>query len=137
VLAILGIAAAAVAPALSNAVTVDPLHAAGDDVLRILAGARTVALAEGSMVTVIVQTPDGRYRVEAGRGVEVRELATGRLDLPQDVRVTGGVADAARVRIRFRPLGGADGGPVVLYGPTGALRIEVDPWTGETSVAGR
>ncbi|HEX7091582.1 MAG TPA: prepilin-type N-terminal cleavage/methylation domain-containing protein [Longimicrobiales bacterium] len=32
VLAILGIAAAAVAPALSNAVTVDPLHAAGDDV---------------------------------------------------------------------------------------------------------
>ena len=116
VLAIIGIVSLVAAPALPHAGPPDPAIE--------LAGAlrRSAALAARLDRPVEIT-----YDARAGRAV-VR-LADSAI-AEQEISGSG----VAPAEFRFLPDGRAAGGPVVLLGPSGGSRVEVDPWTSRVSV---
>jgi general secretion pathway protein H len=134
VLAILGIAAAAVAPALARAARGStPVERSTEEVLRVLRSARKEALQRGVAVTVWITPGSGRYRVveAVSDGPAPDPVAGGVLALVPDTRL---LADPPGASFAFDPLGGGSGGPLTVQGSTGVRVVRVDRWTGEPHV---
>lgn len=124
-LAIIGIVATAVAPALRPARD-DGATRATRAVVALLDSARATAMRRGTVVTVVVDAVANRAWV-----------ATGADEMPTDARAIDvgerGTLDAAGRRARwvFTPAGMAFGDALVVRDGARAVRIRVDTWTGE------
>jgi len=123
VIAILGITAAAVVPALARATTEDDLTRGARALGDVLDAARSRALERTRSVSVTLVPETGRYWVSAG----AEPLDSGILGLDPGVRLQ---SPAPRPSFRFDPLGTADGDSVLLVGPSGARALSLDRWTG-------
>ncbi len=132
-LAILGLTAAAVAPALGRLGT-EPTGSAAREFAGDLRSARRTAIERGRAATVSTVPGTGRYTVERdardGDGppeVDVR-------DLPDDARFA---ASEPPARIRFSPLGVATAGRVSIRAAGRRTVVSVDRWTGGVRVERR
>lgn len=131
VIAILGITAAAVVPALARVATEDDLTAATRQLETVFASARGQAVERATSVGVTLVPETGRYWTTP---VDGAVLDSGRLTFPAGVRLQ---SRASRPTFRFDPLGTADGDSLVLVGTSGARAITVDHWTGELNAPAR
>lgn len=133
VLAILGITAAAVVPALARATTDDDVARAARDFERVAVAARTTALERATPVDVTVIPESGRYWVrlldDGGTTID-----SGTIVLDHGTRLRSLVS---RPRMRFGPLGTADGDSLIVLGGGGARALVLDRWTGGIRVEPR
>ena len=131
VLAILGITAAAVVPALARAPTEDDLTRAARALERVAAAARRTALERATPVAVTLVPESGRYWVHLSDGTAID---SGAIALDQGTRMRSAVP---RPQFRFGPLGTADGDSLLLLGAGGAQSLVADRWTGGIRVEPR
>ena len=129
VMAILGIAIAAVVPATRRSASEDAAQAAATELYSLLSGARRLAVERSTPVTVILDPDSGRYWIVEG-GVD--SLVTGLLDLESDITL---IAPEPRVHVRFEPDGPARADPLVLEARGVRLSLRIDRWTGEVGLA--
>lgn len=131
VVLLLGMAAGVAVPALSRLDMDDPVAGAVRDVERLLSRARLTAAERAVSVRVVVDVATARYEATAsshtGRDI-VLPFAQGTLDLPMGVALA---ATRPLAVFTFDPLGPAAGDTVRVVGPSGEVRVVVDPWTGE------
>jgi prepilin-type N-terminal cleavage/methylation domain-containing protein len=133
VLAILGITAAAVVPALARATTDDDVTRAARDFERVAVAARTAAIERATPVDVTVVLESGRYWVRLlGEGGAT--IDSGAIVLEHGTRLRSPVP---RPRFRFGPLGTADGDSLIVLGASGARALVLDRWTGGIRVEAR
>jgi len=124
VIAILGITAAAVVPALARATTEDGVTRAARGFERVAVAARTTALERATPVNLILVPESGRYCV---RLLDGATIDSGTIVLEHGTRLRSPVA---RPRFRFGPLGTADGDSLIVLGTGGARALVIDRWTG-------
>jgi type II secretion system protein H len=133
VIAILGITAAAVVPALARATTEDDVTRAARAFERVAVAARTTALERATPVDLTLVPESGRYWVrlldEGGAAID-----SGTIVLEHGTRLRSPVP---RPRIRFGPLGTADGDSLIVLGASGAQALVLDRWTGGIRVEPR
>ncbi len=133
VLAILGITAAAVVPALARATEEDDVTATARGVERVLLAARTTALERAARIDVeLIPLPEGaRYWVHTQGGAL---LDSGTIVLAGSSRIQSPVP---RPRFRFGPTGIVDGDSLLVLGTAGARVLVIDRWTGAIRVDAR
>ena len=131
VIAILGITAAAVVPALARATTEDDVTRAARGFERVAVAARTTALERATPVELILVPESGRYWV---RLVDGTAIDSGTIALENGTRVRSPVP---RPQFRFGPLGTADGDSLLILGAGGAQALVLDRWTGGIRVETR
>ena len=135
VLLLMGISLAVVAPALPR-----PPHgaeAAARKTARLLEQTRRTAAQHGRNTRIELNLATGAFGVWVEDPFDGRDslIAAGELLLP------GEMAEAdpntgARARVRFDPLGRADGEPIRFRDGGGrSMTVAVDPWTGGVRVA--
>jgi general secretion pathway protein H len=122
VLAILGLTAAVVVPALPRLVPDDPLTQSTGEVVGLLREARGAALERAAPVTVTLDPATGRYWTGDTSAV---------LHLAEGVTLS---ADTNRVSFTFTATGPAHGPVVLVRAPDGARQVGVDRWTGAVHV---
>jgi len=137
-LAIIGIAASAVAPAWRGARDArdDDAGRAARSVVRLLEGARATAARRGEVVTLAIDATSARAWLTTGDGMPVD---AGAVDLGAAgvLATIAPATDAGRARFVFTPAGMAFGDALVVRDGVRALRVHVDPWTGEAHVEPR
>ena len=131
VLAILGITAAAVVPALARATEEDDVTRATRDVERILVAGRTAALERAAHVDVTFIPALGKYWTRTRDG---NTLDSGTVALAGTSRLQSFVD---RPRFQFGPAGTVDGDSLVVLGSAGARALVIDRWTGAIRVEPR
>jgi type II secretion system protein H len=131
VLAILGIAAAAVLPALRATTRAEGVAAAAADMARLLRAGRAAALARAVPVTVTFVPTSRRYLVEAERDDTAATLAEGTLPVRTDLTVA---ATDRPMRVTFDPYGVAKPDSLTWTGPDGLAVVGVAPWSGDVYV---
>jgi len=131
VLAILGITAAAVVPALARATSEDDVTRAARALEQVAAAARRTALERARADVVTLVPESGRYWVHLSDGTTID---SGAIALDQGTRLRSAVP---RPQLRFGPLGTADGDTLLLLGAGGAQALVVDRWTGGIRVEPR
>ena len=131
VIAILGITAAAVVPALARATTEDDVTRAASGFERVAVAARTTALERATPVDLILVPESGRYWV---RLLDGATIDSGTIALEHGTRMRSPVP---RPRFRFGPLGTADGDSLLILGAGGAQALVLDRWTGGIRVEAR
>jgi len=133
VLAILGITAAAVVPALARATEEDDVTATARGVERVLLAARTTALERAARIDVeLIPLPEAaRYWVHTQGGAL---LDSGTIVLAGSSRIQSPVP---RPRFRFGPTGIVDGDSLLVLGTAGARVLVIDRWTGAIRVDAR
>ena len=124
-LAIVGIMAATVAPALRVARD-DDARRGTRAVVALLEAARATAATRGVAVTLVVDVSTLRAWVTPGDGAPTIDAGT--IDLGDAGTLQ---ARARRARWTFMPTGAAFGDAIVVSDAGRAVRIAVDPWTGE------
>ncbi|HET8655008.1 MAG TPA: GspH/FimT family pseudopilin [Longimicrobiaceae bacterium] len=136
VLTVIGVVLAIAAPSV-------PRSSAADDAARalgrVLESAREHAALRAVNVAVEIEPGSARYRmVRIDPGGADSLLVEGSLASPRvhlEDGDSGSVGGAGVLRIRFSPLGRADGGPVEVQDGRGDRRIvRVDPWSGRSDV---
>ncbi len=132
VLAILGLTAAAVVPALARATEEDDVTATARGVERVLLAARTTALERAARIDVeLIPLPEAaRYWVHKGGAL----LDSGTIVLAGSSRIQSPVP---RPRFRFGPTGIVDGDSLLVLGTAGARVLVIDRWTGAIRVDAR
>lgn len=133
VLFLLGLSAAAVAPALAPLVEDDPVREGAEEVARVLRSARRSALERGEAVAVVLEPASGRYWVRTA-GADPVPLAEGAFALREGVALS---AESPRARLSFAPSGAAAGGPVTVHGAGRARTLRIERWTGDIRVESR
>ena len=131
VLAILGITAAAVVPALARATAEDDVTRTVRDVERVLLLARTRALEQATRVDITIVPEQGRYWIRSADG---EPIDSGTIALVGASRL---YSENARPRFRFSPAGIIDADPLAVLGTGGARAISIDRWTGAVHVDAR
>jgi type II secretion system protein H len=131
VLAILGITAAAVVPALARIAPDDELTRATRQLDALLASAQKASLERATSVEVAFAPELNRYWVRLADSVTID---SGAIATDEAVRLSISVV---RPRIRFHPLGTIDSDSLTLRGPTGAAAVVIDRWTGRVHVEPR
>jgi len=134
VIAILGITSAAVVPAFARATRDDAVTRAARDFERVVASARETALTRAVRVRVTIVPETGRYWVQVESASDLSALDSGVFALSGGVRFQSPVP---RPSVAFDPLGVADGDSLLVLGPTGAMALVIDRWTGEAHVQAR
>lgn len=132
VLAILGITAAAVVPALTRATEEDDVTRTARGVEALLIDARARALARAAPVEVELVPEQARYWMRAAGDGAI--LDSGTLVLAGGSRLHSA---AARPLFRFGPTGLTDGDSLIVLGAAGARALFVDRWTGAIRVQAR
>ena len=131
VLAILGITAAAVAPAMVRGLSEDDVTRVARRLEMVLGSARTAALEGAATVEFALVLETGRYRVLDRDGVE---LDSGAIELDAGLRLH---SPNPRPVFRFDRLGTGFGDEILVLSPAGARALVVDQWTGAIRVARR
>lgn len=131
VLAILGITAAAVVPALARATEEDSTTRAARELERVLIAARTAALERARPVDLTLLPEQGRYRTRLRDGAA---LDSGTIALDAGIRIRSAVSPQV---FRFSPTGTVDGDSLLVLGTGGARVVLVDRWTGGIRVESR
>ena len=145
VLAILGLTAAAVAPAFREAASrpADPLAAAANDVAQLLRRARSTALERGASVSVAVSgAAGGRVRRIGADAASLRAVVTidsagvARIAARDFVVMPAGASFAALSApvIGFAADGRSSGGAWTISAGARTATIAVDRWTGDVRV---
>ena len=134
VLALLGVMAAVVAPALPAARDDRGAARAARSLLVRLQAARTTAARRALVVTVVLDPATGRLWEAAGAGAPLAASPSPE-SLPDDAVAI--VAAGPRARWTFLPAGGAFGDDVLVRDGRDAFVVSVDPWTGAPRVAPR
>lgn len=136
-LAILGVSAGAVVPALVSARSESGVTRASRALVELLHHTRARAADLGVVVTLVVDPGSGRGWIAEGSDAPLVQdsMAVSLVAVLADARKAGDVvtiaADRARARWTFTPSGLAFGGPVVVYDATHSVIVGVDRWTGE------
>jgi len=128
VLAILGITAAAVVPALARATEEDDVTRTARDVERMLVAARDRALARAERVEVALIPEQGRYWI---RGSDGQVLDSGVIAFAAASRVQ---SNAVRPRFQFNADGTVDADSLLVLGAAGARALVIDRWSGAIRV---
>jgi len=128
VLAILGITAAAVVPALGRIAPDDELTRTARRLDALLTSAQRTALERAVPVEVAFVPELDRYWIRLGDSVM---LDSGAISGETAVRLW---STAARPRVRFGPHGIVDADSLALLGPSGAAAVTIDRWTGALHV---
>jgi prepilin-type N-terminal cleavage/methylation domain-containing protein len=126
VLAILGLGAAAAAPAYRAFAHTDETAAVAGSVADALRTAARMARERASIVTVIMDSTSLQYWVV----VPGDTVTTGSLG-GSAVRIA---MSAARTMVSFEADGRASHASLSVHGPAGARYIEIDAWTGDIQV---
>ena len=134
VLALLGVVAAIVAPAIPS-----PRRAsAEDDVARttrelvsLLEHTRLAALERGATVQLLLDPAAAHAWIFTVVDGDARLLVDSTLDRAPGASLQ---ADAPRVRFTFHPGGTATGGVITVQGGAAERRVRVDPWSGAPRV---
>ncbi len=134
VLIVIAVTAALIAPALMRV-----SGAAADDsesapLSALLRAARRQALAGGSVVTLIVDPKEARYRADTSGPRGTGLLSEGELAFQPGVTLE---SDSLRVRFSFRPDGSVFGDTLTIRGRWTSSRVSVDRWTGAIHVDAR
>jgi type II secretion system protein H len=124
VLAILGITAAAVVPALSRIAPDDELTRAARRLDGLLASAQRAALERAAPVEVTFVPESDRFWIRLD---DSATLDSGAISSEAGVRLW---STAVRPRVRFDPEGIVDADSLALLGPSGAVAVTIDRWTG-------
>ncbi|HEV8410425.1 MAG TPA: prepilin-type N-terminal cleavage/methylation domain-containing protein [Gemmatimonadaceae bacterium] len=133
VLAIMAVSAMLVAPALSRMGQGKP-PAVGDDVIKLLTDARTIAISRNETVTLRLDPVSGRYRADTVGVSGSGELGEGAMTLgAQEVLVT----DLPRLVYVFHPTGSTFADTVLVRGAGSSVLVSVDPWNGVAYAASR
>ena len=133
VLAIMAVSAMLVAPALSRMGQGKP-PGVGDDVVKLLADARQIAIDRNETVTLRLDPVSGRYRADTVGVSGSGELGEGTMTLgAQEALVT----DLPRLVYVFHPTGATLADTVLVRGAGAAALVWVDPWSGVASAAAR
>jgi prepilin-type N-terminal cleavage/methylation domain-containing protein len=133
VLAVMAISALLVAPALSRMGQGKP-PGVGDDVVKLLADARQIAIDRNETVTLRLDPVSGRYRADTVGVSGSGELGEGTMTLgAQEALVT----DLPRLVYVFHPTGATLADTVLVRGAGAAALVWVDPWSGVASAAAR
>jgi len=134
VLIVISITAGLIAPAImrmSGVRTDDPETA---PVAALLRAARRQALEGGTVVTVVLDPEDARYRADTTGPRGAGLLSEGELDLEPGVTLE---SDSIRVRFTFRPDGSVFGDTLTIRGRWASSRLAIDRWTGAIHVDAR
>jgi prepilin-type N-terminal cleavage/methylation domain-containing protein len=133
VLAIMAISALLVAPALSRMGQGKP-PGVGEDVVKLLADARQIAIQRNETVTLRLDPVSGRYRADTVGISGSGELGEGTMTLgAQEALVT----DQPRLVYVFHPTGATLADTVLVRGAGAAALVSVDPWNGVAYVTAR
>jgi prepilin-type N-terminal cleavage/methylation domain-containing protein len=133
VLAIMAISAMLVAPALARMGQGKPLGV-GEDVVKLLADARQIAIQRNETVTLRLDPVSGRYRADTVGVSGSGELGEGTMTLSaQEALVT----DQPRLVYVFHPTGATLADTVLVRGAGAAALVSVDPWNGVAYVTAR
>jgi prepilin-type N-terminal cleavage/methylation domain-containing protein len=133
VLAIMAISAILVAPAFSRMGQGKP-PAVGDDVIKLLTDARTIAITRNETVTLRLDPLSGRYRADTVGVSGSGELGEGTMTLgAQETLVT----DQPRLVFVFHPTGSTFADTVLVRGAGSAMLVSVDPWNGVAYASAR
>ena len=124
VLAIVGITAAAVVPAMTRITSESGALSAARQLEQVLAAARTTALERAIATEVVVAPQLARYWVHAA---DSGTIDFGLIELEQGVTLS---STAIRPHFRFAPSGTATADSLVALGPDAAVLLTVDPWSG-------
>ena len=136
-LAILGVAAGAVVPALVGARSEGGVTRASRALAEVLHHSRARAADLGVVVTLVVDPGSGRAWIAEGDDAPLVEDSTAAslIAVLADARTAGDVVtiapDRARARWTFTPSGLAFGGPVLVHDATRSVIVGVNRWTGE------
>lgn len=126
----MGVAAAAVAPAIRDTEADTPVFQSATEVARLLRSARRTALERGVPVTVTVIPGSALYLVET-EDESVDVLARGALALVPGTTI---VPQRRRSRFMFWPAGGAEPDSLRITGQSGSATVLVDQWSGEVRI---
>ncbi len=130
VMAIMGVLATLVVPALTDLTRITPRRA-GQELIDLLTYARRLAVDSSVSVTVLFDPWAGSYRIDStGVGgaaiVEEGSLDLGAMDPLQ--------TEAVRLRYYFRPTGAGLGDTLRVLGADSSVILWVDPWSGVPQV---
>ena len=134
VLIVIAVIAGLTAPAMMRmaAPEVDASDAA--PVAGLLRAARRQAIEGGSVVTLILDPEEARYRADTSGPRGSGRLSEGPISIGEDVTLE---SDSLRVRFTFRPDGSVFGDTVIVHGRYASARVSVDRWTGAVRVDAR
>ncbi|HYD52894.1 MAG TPA: GspH/FimT family pseudopilin, partial [Gemmatimonadaceae bacterium] len=126
VIAIVGVLAAGVAPAmLRDALPRDPLAVAADSVALLMDRARRAAVERAAPVRLVIDPATGRWWAR-GAGIDT----TGVLALDRGVGIVVEGPAGARLQARFDPRGVATADRVVLRAGGRLRAVTAERWTG-------
>jgi prepilin-type N-terminal cleavage/methylation domain-containing protein len=134
VLLVIAVTAGLTAPAMMRMVSAPADESDAAPLAALLRGARRHALESGSVVTVVVDPKDARYRADTSNPRGAGLLSEGELAFDQGVTL---VSDSLRVRFTFRPDGSVFGDTLTVRGRWTSSRLSVDRWTGAIHVDAR
>jgi type IV fimbrial biogenesis protein FimT len=133
VLAIMGVAAGLVAPALVSFGAQQPAGSA-DALLALLRDARLFAIQHNDLVTLRLDPTTLEYEADTSGVFGTGVLAMGKLDLGGALSLS---TDQPRLRYVFQPTGAAFADTVLIHGGDRAQWVGVDSWSGVASAQAR
>ena len=134
VLIVIAVTAGLIAPAMMRMAGVSTDDTDAAPLSALLRSARRTALEEGTVVTVILDPKEARYRADTSGPRGAGLLGEGELTFESGVALE---SDSLRVRFTFRPDGSVFGDTVTVQGRWTSSRVSVDRWTGAIHVDAR
>ena len=131
VLIVIAVTAGLIAPAMMRMSGVSTDDSESAPLAALLRSARRQALEGGSVVTVIIDPKEARYRADTTGPRGAGLLGEGELAFEPGVSLE---SDSLRVRFTFRPDGSVFGDTLMVHGSMGSSRVSVDRWTGAIRV---
>ena len=126
VLAVMGVAATLVVPALGR-LGQDKPRRTEDQFMALLHDARKSAIDHNALVTLRVDPLTGRYRADTSTALGSGLFVQGKLELGVEETL---VTSLARLTYIFRPTGAVFGDSVIVRGSEATVMVGVDPWSG-------
>ena len=134
VVIVIAVTAGLTAPAMMRMAGVEADVRGTAPLAALLRSARRQAVESGSVVRVIIDPKDARYRADTTGPRGAGLLSEGELTLDPGVTLE---SDSIRVRFTFRPDGSVFGDTLTVHGRWTSSRVSVDRWTGAIHVDAR
>jgi type II secretion system protein H len=134
VLIVIAITAGLIAPAMMRMAGASTDDTESAPLSALLRAARRQALEGGTVVAVLIDPKEARYRADTSGPRGAGLLSEGELTLESGVSLE---SDSLRVRFTFRPDGSVFGDTLTVRGRWTSFRVSVDRWTGAIHVDAR